>query len=125
MLVLDDQQVERRPVTLLNAFDQREVRGPAPRLLGLVGIHQTPFCRPHTSPKSSPRQSGNEGSERARSLLPSRLILSRKRWSVVLKPYQPRRGDAARPGAVATSRRQAGRAEAAPRRRCPPCLDGA
>ena len=53
VLVFDYQQIESRPVTLLHAFDQRQVRGPAACRVSFGLLCQTLLGRPHAAPKSS------------------------------------------------------------------------
>ena len=76
MLVFDDQQVERRPVALLHALDQGEIRRAAPRRLSCDWLCQTLLGRPHATPKSSALRSDSRGAFRFREAVPTRTILT-------------------------------------------------
>ena len=95
VLVLDDQQIERRSVALLHASDQREVCGSATGRVSVGLLCQTLLGRPHAPPKVRPAPQGLQRREAAHG---SWNDSSSDRFRATACKRDPRRSPAARSG---------------------------
>ena len=107
VLVLDDQQIERRSVALLHASDQREVRGSATGRVSVGLLCQTLLGRPHAAPKvrSAPRRLELRDAAHGRGMILAQ-IGSRDRGQNVNRVAQSRR---ARASSARSRRHSSGR----------------